>query len=710
MSAARDLLVEVGTEELPPRALRRLAEAFAEALGRGLDALALEHGALHAYATPRRLAVRVEALAETQPERHQVRRGPALAAAFDGEGRPTRAALGFARSLGVELERLERIETDKGVWLGLRTVVPGAPTAALLPELVCEVLAGLPAPRRMRWGWGEVEFVRPVHWVVLLFGEEPIEAEVLGVDAGRSTRGHRFHHPGPIEIRRPADYPALLAGRGRVIADLDERRERIRAAVEAAARGCGGVALIEEALLEEVTALVEWPVAVAGSFDREFLELPEALLVAVMRDHQRYFPVVDDRGQLLARFVTVSNIESRNPAAVRSGNERVIRPRFADARFFFEADLAEPLAARRAGLAEVVFHERLGSLADKSARVAGLAARIAAEMGLDEPARARARRAGELAKCDLLTQMVGEFPELQGEMGRVYAERGGEPPPVAEAIGEHYRPRFAGDAIPASALGRALALADRLDTLVGIFAAGQPPSGDKDPYALRRAALGALRILIEGEIDLDLEALLAAAAAGYGEPIAASAAAAEVFTFALERLRGYFLEQGVPADVYAAVLARRPTRPLDFARRVRAVEAFRALPEAAALAAANKRIANILRQAGGAPRGEVEERLLEAGPERELAARLAELEPEVRDRIAGGEYRQALERLATLRDPVDAYFDGVRVMAEDERLRGNRLALLARIHRLFLATADIARLQQRDAGQPDLRETGAASR
>jgi len=677
MAEPRELLVEVGTEELPPKALRRLAEAFAAGLAEGLDRAGIARGAARAYATPRRLAVRIEAVAPAQPDRTVRRRGPAVQAAFDAEGRPTKAAEGFARSVGVPVERLGRLRTGKGEWLLWEGVEPGRPTAELLPGIVREALDRLPVPKRMRWGAGEAAFVRPVHWVLMLHGEEVVPGEVLGLAAGRETRGHRFHHPDPIPVPEPKDWEPLLATRGHVLADMDRRREAVRAQVEEAALAAGGRAVIREALLEEVTALVEWPVALAGRFDERFLALPREVVVSAMEQHQKCFPVVDASGALLARFVAVANIESRDPEEVRRGNERVIRPRLADAAFFWEQDRRRPLESRLAALKGIVYQERLGTLHDKTARLERLAADIAAAIGADV---ALARRAARLAKCDLATEMVGEFPELQGIMGRHYALHDGEPEAVAVAIEEHYRPRGAGDEIAATPVGRAVALADRLDTLVGIFACGLRPTGEKDPYGLRRAALGILRTLIEGGLDLDLARLAEAAAD---------------LLFALDRLRAWYQERGVPAEVYEAVRARDVTRPLDFDRRVRAVEAFRALPEAEALAAAHKRIRNILRQAeekGLAVAEAVDPARLAEPAERALHEAVARAEAEIAAPLAAGDYEAVLRRLAALRAPVDAFFDQVLVMDQDAAVRANRLALLRALAGLFLEVADIGRL------------------
>ena len=718
MTDVNDLLVEIGTEELPPKALRTLSEAFAAELAAELDGAGLARGAPAPYATPRRLAVLVPGVPGTQPDRDVERRGPPLARAFDDNDEPTKAALGFARSVGVEVDWLVRIETGDGAWLGYRSTKPGATLASLLPAMVERALARLPVPRRMRWADRDTEFVRPVHWVVLMHGRSVIEAEILGVPSGRATRGHRFHHPGDIVLEDAARYEAALRDRGHAVAGFEERMETIRAQAERAAEKLGGKALIDPALLEENAALVEWPVAIAGHFDPEFLDLPDAVLVATMQGHQRYFPVAGRDGALMPHFIAVSNIESRNPATVREGNERVIRPRLGDAAYFFDTDRGRSLESRLEELEGVVFQRDLGSLRDKSHRVSALAGRVARAMGGSGEAVAHAERAGLLSKCDLVTEMVGEFPELQGEMGRKYAHLDGEPAAVADAIGELYMPRFADDGIPGTAAGRAIAIADKLDTIAGCLSLGQAPTGDKDPFALRRAALGTLRIMIEGELDLDLDEMIEAAFECYAEQPgderggtfrtfrpgsmvdpavgAASGTATEMRRFILDRLRAYFADRSIPTDVFNAVLAKEPARPLDFAMRVRAVEAFRALPEAESLSAANKRIRNILRQAEQGTidvPGAVDDALLRADAERSLSSMLDGIEPRVRTMLDAGEYTGALASLAGLRDDVDRFFDTVKVMDDDERLRGNRLALLARIGALFMETADISVLQ-----------------
>lgn len=689
MVEQRDLLIEIGTEELPPKALRRLAEAYADGVRSGLAKHELRHGELCYYVTPRRLAVLVRDVPVAQADRVVERRGPALNAAFDEEGNPTKASLGFARSCNVTVDELSRLETEQGAWLVCRSVQQGVATRELIPGIVEQALAALPVPKRMHWGSLRAEFVRPVHWLVLLFGDEVIEAELYGVRAGRETRGHRYHHPAPIYIATPSSYAPLLETEGRVLPDFDERKEAIRGEIVETARAAGGTAVIDEALLDEVTALVEWPVALLGDFEPRFLKLPPEPLISTMKGNQKYFHLVDGEGKLLPHFITVCNIESRDPAQVRAGNERVIRPRFADAEFFWEQDRRLTLERRGEQLKGVLFQAKLGSLYDKSQRVAALAAEIARELDAD---RELAARAAQLAKCDLLTHMVGEFPELQGVMGRYYALAEGLPAELAEALDEQYLPRQAGDRLPATATGRALAIADKLDTLVGIFAIGQIPSGDKDPYALRRAALGSLRIFIECALPLDLDTLLQHAAHGYGG-IANNGVATAVFDFMMERLRAYYLEAGIRPDVFEAVLANRPTRPHDFDLRMRGVAAFRELPEAESLAAANKRIRNILKQAGSETSAAVAVSLLTEPAERALHHAIEDLRGEVTRLFDAGDYAGALMRLAVLREPVDGFFDQVMVMTDDPALRRNRIALLADLQGLFSRAADLSRLQ-----------------
>jgi len=696
MTDTRDFLLEIGTEELPPKALRALSDALVARFTEGLDAAGLAHGPCQAFASPRRLAVLVSALADAQPEQSVEKRGPPVQASFDAAGQPTRAAEAFAAGCGVEVAALTRLETDKGAWLMYRAVAAGQPASALLPALAAAALAQLPIPRRMRWGAREVEFVRPVHWVVMLHGEDVVPGSLFDLPADRCTRGHRFMAPAPLELATAADYAGVLEREGLVIADFALRRARMLEACEQLAAQAGGALVADDALLDEITALVEWPVPLIGSFEAGYLELPPEVLIATLQGHQRYLPLRDAQGALLAQFIAVANIRSTEPAQVRLGNERVVRPRLADAAFFYAQDRRERLEARQAMLASVVFQRELGSLRDKSLRVAAAAGDIAASIGADKTL---VERAALLAKCDLVTSMVGEFPELQGRMGRYYAQHDGEPAEVAAAIEEQYLPRFAGDRLPQTTTGRALAIADRLDTLAGIFALGQRPSGTRDPYGLRRAALGLLRILIEGGLELDLQAALSAALArqpATGAPDTPEA----LHAYVMERLRAYYLEgdeaaAGLTGEMLDAVLAMRPVSPLDVDRRLRAVADFLGRPEAPSLAAANKRVANLLRkarEAGEPAQQQVHDELLSATAERALAQALGELRAQLDAAAAQRDYAGLMSTLAGLRAPVDRFFDEVMVMDEDAAVRGNRLALLADLRAQFCRVADLSRL------------------
>ncbi|MCC5884606.1 MAG: glycine--tRNA ligase subunit beta [Halomonas sp.] len=688
--AAQTFLIELGVEELPPGAIDSLSDALADGIRRGLTQAEVAFGDIRAYATPRRLAVQVAELADKQPDREVERRGPALAAAYK-DGQPTKAAEGFARSCGVEVADLIQLETDKGAWLGYREQQQGEPTTRLLPAIVDKAIAALPVPKNMRWGASRIEFSRPVHWLVMLYGSDVVEARTLGLTAGRTTRGHRFHAPEPVELAHADDYLDVLE-QAWVLADRERRRERIREQVLAEAEVQEAQAVIDEALLIEVSGLVEWPVALAGSFDERFLEVPAECLISSMKANQKYFHLLDEQGRLRPQFITIANIDSHDPQQVIDGNEKVIRPRLADAAFFYDTDRKQPLSARIPGLASVVFQQQLGTLADKAHRSAAVAAFIAGRIGGDV---AQARRAAELAKCDLVTEMVLEFPELQGIMGRYYATHDGEPAEVAQALEEQYLPRFASDEIPACRTGQALALADRLDTLTGIFGIGQRPSGTKDPFALRRAAIGVLNIMIKGELELDLRELLELAAAQHQELPYAEKLVDEVFSYMLDRFRAWGQDEGIPAEVYLAVRARPVTKPLDFARRLRAVHAFSRREEAAALAAANKRVSNILAKHASEAKGAVvADTLLQEPAEHALHEAVASSRESVMPLFAEGRYREALDILAGLRAPVDTFFDDVMVMAEDDAVRRNRLALLAGLQGLFLEVADIALLQQ----------------
>jgi glycyl-tRNA synthetase beta chain len=693
----RDFLIELGTEELPPKALRTLELAFAEELRARTHQAALRFGEVESFATPRRLAVLLRRLASHQPDQRIVRRGPSLRASFDAAGVPTRAGLAFAQSVGVTLETLGTERDDKGnEYLRFEGLKQGAAAVSLLPALVQQSLEALPIPRRMRWGESEALFVRPVHWLLMLYGSELVPASILGLHAGTSSFGHRFMAPGPLRIASPGTYERLLQRRGKVLAGFEMRRNTIRAQVEAFAAQLEGRALIAEALLEEVTALVEWPVAIAGQFEARFLRLPREVLIAVLQHHQRYFALEDNAGNLLPRFITISNVESPMPELIRAGNERVVRPRLADAEFFWQQDRRQPLAARLTDLAAVTFQAQLGSQAQRTARIEALAAAIAASIGADVAA---SRRAALLCKCDLLTAMVGEFPELQGVMGRYYALADGEAGAVAEAIREHYLPRGAGDALPASALGDALALADKLDTLAGIFAIGHKPSGTRDPFGLRRAAIGVVRIVLEHRLELDLVALLEHAAAL--QPVAnanprAADSAMEIYDFLLERLRAQYLERaadnGVTTELFDAVLATRPRSLLDFDARLSALARFIARPEGLSLAAANKRIANILRKSADSVNQNVDPQRLREEPERALHGALEALRARVLAATAERQYAGALELLATLKPAVDHFFDRVMVNDPDHSLRDNRVALLLQLRTLFGGIADLSRL------------------
>jgi len=692
---ALDLLVEIGTEELPPTALAGLSAAFAERLAAQLREQSLPHGDIRPFATPRRLALIVRALASRQPDREHVRRGPAVQAAFDAQGAPTKAALGFARSCGVEVAALEREDTDKGQWLVHCSIQTGDTTDKLLPGLVAAALGQLPIPKRMRWGDSDVAFVRPVHWVCMRFGGAAVAGEVLGVPIGSTTRGHRFHAPDAVTVAGADDYEAILRS-AYVEPDFAIRRTAIREQVSASARSVDGEASIPERLLDEVTALCEWPVALLGHFDEAFLDVPAEALVETMQHHQKYFPVHAADGELLPYFVTVCNIESREPDVVRAGNERVIRPRFSDARFFWEQDLRSPLADLQPALERVVFQHKLGTVADKSRRVAAASRDIAARLGYDV---ALAERSALLAKCDLVTAMVGEFASLQGVMGRHYAEHSGEDPCVAAAMEEQYLPRHAGDRLPDSECGRVLALADKLDTLVGIFAIGERPTGVKDPYGLRRAAIGVLRILIETPLPLDLRTLLRDTAEAFPASVPAQAAVEETYGYVMDRLRSYYAEQGIGADVIDAVMAVDAAAPSDFDLRVRAVTRFSQLEAAAALAAANKRIANILKKSPTqAQEATLDADLLHEDAERRLAESVAALRERIAPLLDTGDYAEALAALAQLRADVDRFFDTVMVNAEDPSLRANRLALVRDVLALFSSIADIGRLRGAESG------------
>jgi glycyl-tRNA synthetase beta chain len=698
MNPIAPLLIELGTEELPPKALDELATAFRDGVVAGLTkrGIAFTAHAVQALYSPRRLAVWIEEVALTQPEQTLERRGPAVAAALDASGTPGKALIGFAHSCGVTVEQLEKLETDKGAWFVHRATKPGEATSTLLPAIVDEALKALPIPKPMRWSDLDYQFVRPAHWLVMLLGDRIVEAEIFGLKADRMSRGHRFHHPEPVWITDPNAYVDALRA-AKVLVNPAERADRIVAEVQRVAQDLGGVPRLRPELLAEVKNLVEWPVAIACTFEREFLRVPQEALIMTMESNQKFFPVFDAGGALTEHFIGIANIESRDPNEIRKGYERVIRPRFADAAFFFDDDLKTPLASQSEALTKVTYQQKLGSVWDKVCRVGELARVIAERLrsmhgiGVDPAA---ATQAAKLAKCDLMTRMVGEFPELQGTMGRYYALAQGESAEVAAALDEFYQPRFAGDAIAPSRLGQVLAIAEKLDTLAGMFAIGQKPTGNKDPFSLRRNALGLARTLIEGGLDLDLSALIQEAIARISTD-KLDATSNELYDFIIDRLRGYYADQGIRGDAFEAVLMVRPSSLRDFDRRIRAIAEFAKLEASASLAAANKRIGNILRQAGEKNldiADQVDNTLLDAGAESELAQALQAAISDVTPLMQAHRYVEALQRLALLKAATDAFFDGVMVMVDDSAKRANRLALLRTLRTQFLAIADIGLL------------------
>ena len=683
------LLVELGTEELPPKALKSLGLAFRDGIVSGLRERELAFGEVQWFATPRRLAVLIKDVQLHAPDQAVEVLGPPLASARDQSGNWTPAAMGFARKQGVAPEELLELDTPKGPRLGLRSIRQGAGTSASLNDIVSGSIQQLPIPKRMRWGASKVEFVRPVHWVIAMLGDNHDHGDILGLPTGNTTRGHRFHSSGDITLARPEDYSAALA-EARVVAGFEQRRQMIRDQVEVEASALKATAIIDEDLLDEVTGLVEWPVALTGSFEDRFLEVPAEALVSSMKEHQKYFHLVDEAGKLRPNFITVSNIESKDPIQVIAGNERVIRPRLSDAAFFFETDKKIPLEQRVPKLGSVVFQKQLGTLLDKTKRVVKVAAGLAERIGCP---RELAERAALLSKTDLLTEMVLEFSDMQGVAGYYYALHDGEHAEVATALAQQYWPRFAGDRLPENPTAWTLALADRLDTLVGIFGIGQAPTGSRDPFALRRASLAVLRIMVEEQLDLDLRDCLALAAAQYPDGVISAGSTEQVFDYMVERFRAWYEEESIPAEVFKAVSARNLSRPLDIQRRVHAVNTFTALPEAAALAAANKRVANILGKLDSDHQfGEVSTDLLVEPQEKDLASRLESLAAVSQGHLEQGEYTDALACLADLKVPVDAFFDGVMVNADDAALRNNRLNLLKALRELFLQVADISQL------------------
>ncbi|SLM65114.1 MULTISPECIES: glycine--tRNA ligase subunit beta [Dickeya] len=686
----KTFLVEIGTEELPPKALRTLAQAFAANFTAELDAAGLGYQSVNWFAAPRRLALKVAGLSASQPDREVEKRGPAIAQAFDAEGNATKAAEGWARGCGITVAQAERLTTDKGEWLLFRAQVKGEAAQTLLPGMVSTALAKLPIPKLMRWGDKETQFVRPVHTVTLLLGDELIPGTVLGIDSARVIRGHRFMGEPEFTIDNADQYPQILLERGKVLADYEARKAKIKADAEDAARKIGGNADLSDSLLEEVTSLVEWPVVLTAKFEEKFLAVPAQALVYTMKGDQKYFPVYDNSGKLLPNFIFVANIESKDPQQIISGNEKVVRPRLADAEFFFNTDRKKRLEDHLPRLETVLFQQQLGTLRNKTDRIAALAGWVAGQIGADVN---HAKRAGLLSKCDLMTNMVFEFTDTQGVMGMHYARHDGEAEDVAIALNEQYQPRFAGDELPSSPVACALAIADKMDTLAGIFGIGQHPKGDKDPFALRRAALGVLRIIVEKRLPLDLQTLTEEAVRLYGDKLTNANVVDDVIEFMLGRFRAWYQEEGHSVDTIQAVLARRPTRPADFDARVKAVSHFRTLEQAAALAAANKRVSNILAKSTETLNDSVQAALLKENEEIQLATYVTALTSKLAPWFAEGRYQEALAELAQLRESVDNFFDKVMVNADDAQVRINRLTLLNELRNLFLKVADISVLQ-----------------
>lgn len=687
---AKEFLIELGTEELPPKQLRTLAEAFAANFTAELNNAGIAHDGVTWYATPRRLALKVANLAEGQPDKVVEKRGPAVSVAFDADGNPTKAAQGWARGNGITVEQAERLVTDKGEWLLFKEQVKGQDTAAVVVDMAAKALAHLPIAKPMRWGDKETQFIRPVKTLTILFGDTLIDGEILGVKSDRIIRGHRFMGEPEFTIDSAAQYPAILLERGKVIADYETRKAMIIDGAQKAAAELGGIADLEDDLVEEVTSLVEFPVVLTAKFEEKFLKVPAEALVYTMKGDQKYFPVYDADKHLLPNFIFVSNIESKEPRHVIEGNEKVVRPRLADAEFFFNTDLKSKLVDHLPQLETAIFQQKLGTIKDKTDRITELAGYIAEQIGADVE---KSKRAGLLAKCDLMTSMVFEFTDTQGVMGMHYARHDGEAEEVAVALNEQYMPRFAGDSLPTNGVSAAVAMADKLDTIVGIFGIGQAPKGS-DPFALRRASLGVLRIIVEYGYNLDLVDLVAKAKSLFGDRLSNDNVEQDVIEFMLGRFRAWYQDEGFSVDIIQAVLARHPTKPADFDRRVKAVSHFRDLDAAEALAAANKRVGNILAKFDGELAQEIDLAQLQEDAEKALAEAVEVMTEALEPAFATGNYQQALSQLAGLREPVDAFFDNVMVMADDEALKKNRLTLLNNLRNLFLQIADISLLQK----------------
>lgn len=684
------LLIEIGTEELPPKALQKLSISFSLSVSEQLSKKGFTFEETQSYATPRRLAICITKLTEQQPSQEIERRGPALKAAYDKEGNPSKAAIGFAKSCGVEMEQLEKIETPKGTWLYFKSSQPGQRIQEIIAEIIETALLSLPIPKAMRWGDNEIEFVRPIHWVVLMYGKEKISAIIKNFSTSNISYGHRFHAPQAIMIEHPDQYVSLLE-KAYVIASFDRRKAKIKQLINESAENLKATLQYDESLLDEVTNLVEWPSAIVGQFSKVYLTIPQEVLVATMQGDQRYFPLYAKADKkLLPNFITIANITSTNPETIKQGNERVIKPRFEDAGFFWQRDCDTPLASRSSALANILFEKQLGSILDKTKRIEELAKELAKILNLNESA---AERTAHLCKCDLTSLMVNEFPKLQGVMGRYYALNDGESEEVATAIEEHYRPLQSGTELPSTGAGSIVAISDRIDSLIGIFATGKKPTGVKDPYALRRAALGIIRITLESELEFDLHKLLTYSASLFNDNLNANKVVTEVYDFIIERLRGYLQEQDIAPDVFQATLAVSPTSLLDFKLRIQAVDHFRQSADAATLAAANKRIRNILKKQDIQQPSSVNIALLSAPQELDLYKQLEKIKALVAPKISQRAYKQALTDMSELKTVIDNFFEHIMVMDEDEDIRNNRITLLSQVSKLFSSVADISQLQ-----------------
>lgn len=682
----KNFVVELGTEELPPKSLKKLALSFKDGFEAQLNAAALSFDEISWYAAPRRLAIKVTNLEFQQADKIVEKRGPAIAAAFDENGEPTKAAMGWARGCGIDVSEADRLKSEKGEWLLHKANVPGKSLDELLSGFLAATLKQLPIPKPMRWGASDVEFIRPVHTLVALFGDEVVKAEVLGLTSSNQSQGHRFHHRGLVEIKSADSYLTDLEA-AFVKADFNARQDSIKAQIKTICEAEQASITDDQELLDEVTALVEWPVALVGNFESKFLEVPQEALIYTMKDDQKYFPLLDANNSLLPKFIFISNIESKDPKQVIEGNEKVIRPRLADAEFFYNTDKKSTLESRLSSLESVLFQKQLGTLKEKSERISQLAEYIASQINANT---SHAKRAGLLAKTDLMTEVVMEFTDIQGVMGKYYALNDGEDPVVADALYQQYMPRFAGDELPSSLEACAVALADKFDTLVGIFGIGQFPKGDKDPFALRRAAIGSIRIMIEKELKLDIEELTNFAKTLFGDKLSNENVTKDVVDFMLGRFEAHYRDYGIAVELIRAVEIKRPTSALDFERRLRAVEAFSKLPQASALAAANKRVNNILSKNAKTEFASINEELLSEAAEQALVAELHKVAPKAQTAFESGDYASGLTELAALQAPIDEFFENVMVNAEDETVKANRYAILGRLQGLFMHTADIS--------------------